>query len=66
MSFIRATIQERAYQLAATLGTIANIRTQLMRERYDNVDQYPAPPQFRLTLKRMCRAAAKLRAADAE
>jgi hypothetical protein len=66
VSMIRPTIQERAYQLTATLRTLPKIRGQLMREGYENVDGHLAPPQFRLAVKRMCRAAAKLREADAE
>jgi uncharacterized membrane-anchored protein YhcB (DUF1043 family) len=57
----RPTIQERAYQLTAEYATIAEIRRQLMKERYENVDSHLAARSMRLTLKRMCRAAAKAR-----
>jgi hypothetical protein len=55
------TIQERAYQLTAEYATMAEIRRQLMRERYENVDSHLAARSMRLTLKRMCRAAVKAR-----
>ena len=54
---VRPTIQERAYQLTAHCDSVAQIRSQLVKERYDNVDAHLAAPTLRLVLKRMCRNA---------
>jgi hypothetical protein len=53
------TIQERAYQLTSEYPTIAEIRRQLMKERYESVDAHLGARSFRLTLKRMCRSSVK-------
>jgi hypothetical protein len=58
---VRPTIHERAFQLTAECDSIPAIRRRLMSERYDSVDAHLAAPMLRLTLKRMCRSATKLR-----
>lgn len=56
---VQPTVQERAYQLALTLPSIAAIRQQLVREGYDSVDAHLGSPSMRLALKRVRRQASK-------